>query len=112
VQALREAERELDRCGSLRVRDELRRDLRRLGARAETRGPVAGGGSGVAALSAREHEIALLVTDRMTNREIAGTLFLSDKTVESHLRSIFVKLGVSSRVEVARAVERERREQS
>ena len=112
VQALREAERELDRSGSLRVRDELRRDLRRLGARAETRGRAAGPGSGVAALSAREREIALLVTDRMTNREIAGTLFLSDKTVESHLRSVFVKLGVSSRVEVARAVEREQHEQA
>ncbi len=48
------------------------------------------------------------MTDRKTNREIAGELFLSDKTVESHLRNIFVKLGASSRVEVARAVERER----
>ena len=60
------------------------------------------------ALTKRELEIADLVTDRKTNREIAGELFLSDKTVESHLRNIFAKLGVSSRVEVARAVERER----
>jgi DNA-binding NarL/FixJ family response regulator len=43
----------------------------------------------------------------MTNREIAAELFLSDKTVESHIRNIFIKLGVSSRVEVARAIERE-----
>ncbi|MEA2223924.1 MAG: hypothetical protein QOH83_2300, partial [Solirubrobacteraceae bacterium] len=62
----------------------------------------------VPALTKRELEIAELVTDRRTNREIATTLFLSDKTVESHLRNIFVKLGVSSRVDVARAVERER----
>ena len=45
-----------------------------------------------------------------TNHEIAGALFLSDKTIESHVRNIFMKLGVSSRVDVARAVERERRE--
>ena len=39
IAVLREAERELDACGSLRVRDELRRELRKLGARAEARGP-------------------------------------------------------------------------
>ena len=92
----------------MRVRDELRRELRKLGARAETRGPATVGGLRVAALTKRELEIAELVTDRRTNREIAALLFLSDKTVESHLRNIFVKLGVSSRVDVARAVERER----
>ena len=47
----------------------------------------------------------------MTNKQIAAELFLSEKTIESHLRNIFVKLGASSRVEVARAIERERREQ-
>ena len=50
-----------------------------------------------------------LVVDRKTNPEIAAELFLSLKTVETHLRNIFRKLGVSSRVELARAVERARR---
>ena len=68
--------------------------------------------AGSASLTKRELEIATLVTDRMTNREIAAALFLSDKTIESHIRNIFHKLGVSSRVEVARAVERDRRERS
>ena len=108
VAALRDAERELDACGSARVRDEMRRELRRLGARAEPRGPAAAGDSGVASLTKRELEIARLATDRLTNREIAAALFLSDKTIESHLRNIFHKLGVSSRVEVARAIERDR----
>ena len=44
VAALRDAEHELDACGSMRVRDEMRRELRRLGARAEPRGPAAAGG--------------------------------------------------------------------
>ncbi len=109
IAVLREAERELDACASLRVRDEMRRELRKLGARAEPRGPASADDSGVGALTRREREIAELVTDRRTNREIAGSLFLSEKTVESHLRNIFVKLGATSRVEVARAVERERR---
>ncbi len=108
IAALREAERELDACGSLRPRDEIRRELRKLGARAEPRGPATAGDSGVTALTKRELEIADLVTDRMTNREIAAALFLSDKTVESHVRSLFMKLGVSSRTEVARTIERER----
>jgi len=110
IAVLRNAESELDACGSMRVRDELRRELRRLGARAEPRGPSTSGESGFASLTKRELEIATLVTDRKTNREIASDLFLSGKTVESHLRHIFFKLGVSSRVEVARAVEHDRRE--
>ena len=51
-------------------------------------------------------EVAELVTARHANREIAALLFLGEKTIETHLRNIFVKLGVSSRVDVARAVER------
>jgi DNA-binding CsgD family transcriptional regulator/tetratricopeptide (TPR) repeat protein len=110
VGVLRDAERELDAIGSVRGRDEMRRELRKLGARAEPRGPAAAGETGVGTLTKREREIAELVTDRRTNREIAGLLFLSEKTVESHMRNIFAKLGAGSRVEVARAVERDRRD--
>ena len=93
----------------MRSRDNARRELRKLGARAETRGSVATGDSGIASLSTREREVAELVRDRKTNKLIAADLFLSEKTIESHLRNIFFKLDVSSRVEVARAVEREER---
>lgn len=54
--------------------------------------------------------MARLLVDRKTNREIAGELFVSLKTVEAHVRNLFRKLGVSSRVEVARLVERVERE--
>ena len=46
--------------------------------------------------------------DRHTNKEIARRLYLSEKTVEAHLRNIFVKLRVSSRVAVARELDRRR----
>ena len=108
IEHLRAAEAELDIRGAPRMRDEARRELRKLGARAETRGPASPDQAGLGSLSPREREIAELVTDRMTNREIATELFLSEKTVESHLRNIFVKLAASSRVDVARIVERER----
>jgi DNA-binding NarL/FixJ family response regulator len=50
--------------------------------------------------------VARLVVDRKTNGEIAAELFLSPKTVEAHLRNIFNKMGVATRVSLARAVER------
>ena len=53
------------------------------------------GGEGLAALSGREREIAELVAQGRTNKEIAGTLFLAEKTVEGHLTNVFAKLGVS-----------------
>ena len=57
-------------------------------------------------LTKRELEIARLVVDRRTNREIADLLVLSPRTIETHIRNIFGKLDAGSRVEVARIVER------
>jgi DNA-binding CsgD family transcriptional regulator len=58
----------------------------------------------VASLSTREREMADLVADGRTNREIASRLFLSEKTIETHLSRVFGKLGVRSRTEVAASV--------
>jgi predicted ATPase/DNA-binding CsgD family transcriptional regulator len=55
-------------------------------------------------LSAREREVAELVAHGNSTRAIAEALFLSERTVESHLSSIFSKLNVHSRVELATAV--------
>jgi DNA-binding NarL/FixJ family response regulator len=104
---LRRAAAELHACGALRYRAAADQELRSLGHRVHRRTrPGQGNGVGVASLTGRELEVARLVVDRRTNPEIAEALFLSEKTVETHLRNIFRKLQVSSRVEVARAVER------
>jgi ATP/maltotriose-dependent transcriptional regulator MalT len=95
-------------CGAHRAGDTARDVLRRLG---DVRRHSARGqrdGAGLATLTQREMEIAELVWDRRTNRQIAETLFLSPKTVETHLRNIFAKVLVTSRVELAREVERAR----
>ena len=52
-------------------------------------------------LSRREREIAALVAEGLTNRAIAARMFLSERTVDSHLEHIREKLGVSSRAQVA-----------
>jgi non-specific serine/threonine protein kinase len=53
-------------------------------------------------LSHREMEVAGLVADGATNAQVAARLFISERTVESHLASIFNKLGVDTRLQVAR----------
>jgi DNA-binding NarL/FixJ family response regulator len=96
-----------DRCGAPARRAAAERELRRLGHRRLHRRSRPGTGDvGVAALTERELQVARMIVDRRTNAEIAAALFLSPKTVESHVRNLFHKLSVSSRVEVARAVER------
>jgi DNA-binding NarL/FixJ family response regulator len=94
------------RCGAPRVADEARLALRRAGVRVGRGGARAPGTEGLAALSAREREIAELVAEGLTNREIAARLFLSEKTIETHLTRVFQKLGLRSRVQVAAAVAR------
>jgi DNA-binding CsgD family transcriptional regulator/tetratricopeptide (TPR) repeat protein len=58
--------------------------------------------SGWAALTTSELTVARLVAEGLTNREVAERLFVSPHTVNSHLRHVFSKLGLNSRVELAR----------
>jgi ATP/maltotriose-dependent transcriptional regulator MalT len=103
---LTRAAADLHSCGAVRYRDQAEQELRHLGHRVQRRTRRGkAGGVGIETLTERELQIARLVVDRRTNPEIAAGLFLSQKTIESHLRNIFHKLGVASRVELARAVE-------
>ena len=62
-----------------------------------------GGPTGTAAgLTTAETRVADLVAAGRTNREVAETLFMSVRTVESHLSRIYTKLGVRSRTELSR----------
>jgi len=58
--------------------------------------------NGWAALTTSELAVARLVAEGLTNREVAERLFVSPHTVSSHLRHVFTKLGITSRVELAR----------
>jgi len=51
------------------------------------------------AISRREMEVLALISESMTNEEIAEKLFLSAKTVKTHIRNIFEKTGIHNRVE-------------
>ena len=72
-------------------------ELRATGERASPRSPRV-----AEVLTAQEEQIARLVAEHLSNREIAARLFISASTVEYHLRKIFRKLDASSRAEVAR----------
>jgi DNA-binding CsgD family transcriptional regulator len=81
--------------GGATVEELAGRALRSLGVRTWRRA-VAG-----APLTEREQEIARLVAEGATNREIAQLLFLSPKTVERHVSNVFKKVGVRNRAELA-----------
>jgi DNA-binding CsgD family transcriptional regulator len=61
-------------------------------------------GTGWASLTGAERSVAAVIADGATNRQAAARLFLSRHTIDFHLRQIFRKLGIASRVELARVV--------
>jgi len=58
----------------------------------------------LSALTRAEHTVARLVADGWSNREIADRLTVSHRTIESHMRAIYRKLAVTSRVQIAAVV--------
>jgi DNA-binding CsgD family transcriptional regulator len=97
---LREAAETFDALGLLRYAERARRELRASGERVRRRGP-----GGWAQLSPQELQIAQLAAEGLSNREIGEQLYLSHRTVESHLYRLFPKLGVTSRAQLRDALE-------
>ncbi|MET9129144.1 helix-turn-helix transcriptional regulator [Streptomyces antibioticus] len=92
-----------ERCGARAWAEQARAELRALGVSAGGRTGTAPGLSG---LTPQQLRIARWVAEGATNREVALALSVSTRTVDYHLRKAFAALGVRSRVELARLVER------
>jgi DNA-binding CsgD family transcriptional regulator len=92
---LREALDAAHRAGAKRLAQDAEVELRATGAR--PRRIVL---TGLDSLTASERRIAELTSHGLTNREIAQTLFVTARTVEGHLTSIFRKLQLDSRNEL------------
>jgi DNA-binding CsgD family transcriptional regulator len=100
VLRLQEAHRIAKRLGARPLADAAAAELHRLGESLEKRlGRRAAATHAGDGLSRRELEVMRLVAVGRTNREIAGELFLSPRTVDMHVRNILAKLGARSRTE-------------
>ncbi len=95
---LRTARDTFEGVGATLWAERARGELQATGETARKRDPTT-----VDELTPQELRIAQLVTGGATNRDVAAQLFVSPKTVEYHLRKVFLKLGVKSRVELAAA---------
>jgi DNA-binding CsgD family transcriptional regulator len=91
------------RMGAVPDRDRALGRLRALGLRRSSRDAHRAADFGWASLTATENRIAALVRDGLTNREIGTRLFVSPRTVQTHVSHILQKTGLRSRVEIARA---------
>lgn len=92
---LRAALAAFDRLRAEPWAERARAELRASGETARKRDP-----STVAELTPQELQIARFVAEGSSNKEVAAQLFLSPRTVEYHLRKVFMKLGISSRSEL------------
>lgn len=95
--ALQEAVRSFEEIGSSGWAEDARSELSRVGARRP---------SPPGELSAAERRVAALAAEGLANKEIARALSISVKTVEGHLSRTYAKLGVRSRAQLVRRLER------
>lgn len=91
-------------CGDRRSVNRLERRLRTLGTRRRVAAPKSRSNSVLSGLTEAELRVAHLVAEGQSNRQVALGLSISTHTVDSHLRHIFGKLSIRSRVELTRIV--------
>ncbi len=84
--------------------------LRLAGVRRGVRGPRQRPAFGWPSLTPTEHTVVALVADGLSNRQIGERLFISRRTVQTHLVHVFAKLGIASRAQLAAQVARRREE--
>ncbi len=106
VAAMEEAIAGYERLRSTVDRDRLLARMRAHGVRRGSRRAHRTQASGWDSLTATERRITDLICDGLTNREIAARLYVSPRTVQSHVSHILEKTGLRSRVEVAAAAAR------
>jgi DNA-binding CsgD family transcriptional regulator len=94
---LRAALDSFERLGAEPWAERARSELRASGETARKRDP-----STLSQLTPQELQVAHLVADGLSNKEVAAQLFLSPRTIDAHLRSVFAKLGITSRTQLAR----------
>ncbi|GAA4947706.1 hypothetical protein GCM10023224_34290 [Streptomonospora halophila] len=104
VELMAGAHEDYRRCGARGSMERSANAMRKLSAEGSSLNGRPGCGREWEGLSDSERRVALLVSDGLTNQEVAERLFLSPHTVDSHLRSSFRKLAVRNRVELARLV--------
>jgi DNA-binding CsgD family transcriptional regulator len=95
-----------ERAGADAWAGRVRAQLRALGVRHGRRGLRNRPATGWESLTATERAVSLLVADGLTNGAVARQLYISPHTVNTHLRHVFAKLGVSNRVALAAEVNR------
>jgi DNA-binding CsgD family transcriptional regulator/tetratricopeptide (TPR) repeat protein len=96
---LREGLALAERCGARALAERARAELRAAGGRSS-----ASEGSGWERLTASERRVAELAAEGKGNPEIAQTLYVTRKTVETHLGHVYRKLGIAGRGELERAL--------
>jgi DNA-binding CsgD family transcriptional regulator len=101
TELLEEAFVRYDELGARRCADALGLAVRDLGIRRGTRRPRVAARHGWDSLTETERRVVACLAEGLTNREIGQRLYISKTTVASHLRSVFRKVGVSSRTELA-----------
>jgi DNA-binding CsgD family transcriptional regulator/tetratricopeptide (TPR) repeat protein len=99
---LRAALETIDGLGAAAAARRIRSRLRALGASGIPRGPRPSTRTNVGGLTPRQVEVLRLVSEGLTNADIAAELVISPRTVDHHVSAVLARLGAANRVEAAR----------